>query len=409
MSNKVVLTTKAIEFFQRWMEKMSKMMKRVSLLTFLLFFIVSGVVIANNKYKGFNIVNVIVNGVTIKSDVPGINLDGRTLVPLRVISESLGAEVNWDDKSSTAKVVLSDQDGVRKKLTEANAKVHELNEKLSNSEKKFTELMADFAKNDLGKIEQEGNERSQPGPTWGSIKRDYYIIHYPQGYEKDAQKMRTNLDTAIAATLKEYQGFNLDNFFKNIADINVFISQTANRWASTGTWTILVWGNYHTDLHLLAQSAHAFPCCTNTGEEFNDSYFLKTTIHETFTLPHMYIVGSKKEGWNNVHSVPGWWGQGADDYFGHKYTPNSKALSFHKNRVIKDNLKTIHFSTTGITVANDYEDGIVLIGFLYETYGKEKFQKVLTSKEKTFEAAFLKEYGSYENLQKPFEAWLNKK
>ncbi len=47
-------------------------------------------------------VKVVFNGTPMKFDVPPVILNGRTLVPLRAIFEALGAEVTWDDASETA-------------------------------------------------------------------------------------------------------------------------------------------------------------------------------------------------------------------------------------------------------------------------------------------------------------------
>lgn len=43
----------------------------------------------------------LVNGETKELDVPATIVNGRTLVPVRSISESLGPEVSWDDNSKT--------------------------------------------------------------------------------------------------------------------------------------------------------------------------------------------------------------------------------------------------------------------------------------------------------------------
>lgn len=43
-------------------------------------------------------------GATVESDVPAEIINGRTMVPLRVLSESIGAEVSWDNDSKTATV-----------------------------------------------------------------------------------------------------------------------------------------------------------------------------------------------------------------------------------------------------------------------------------------------------------------
>lgn len=48
----------------------------------------------------------LVNGESIKLDVPARILNGRTLVPLRFIGESLGADVQWDEKARTVKITV---------------------------------------------------------------------------------------------------------------------------------------------------------------------------------------------------------------------------------------------------------------------------------------------------------------
>lgn len=46
-------------------------------------------------------VNVIINNSYMRSDVPAILKDGRTLVPLRAVSENLGAQVEWNGDINT--------------------------------------------------------------------------------------------------------------------------------------------------------------------------------------------------------------------------------------------------------------------------------------------------------------------
>ncbi|HHY08735.1 MAG TPA: copper amine oxidase N-terminal domain-containing protein [Corynebacteriales bacterium] len=48
--------------------------------------------------QGSTPVKIIFNGRDLVSDVPAQIIDGRTMVPLRVIAESLEAEVNWDEE-----------------------------------------------------------------------------------------------------------------------------------------------------------------------------------------------------------------------------------------------------------------------------------------------------------------------
>lgn len=53
--------------------------------------------------NGDGAVRVILNGRTLQFDVPPIIEDDRTLVPLRVIFEALGAGVEWDGTTQTVK------------------------------------------------------------------------------------------------------------------------------------------------------------------------------------------------------------------------------------------------------------------------------------------------------------------
>lgn len=48
-------------------------------------------------YKGLQVVKVYVNGSEVSLDVPAVVMDGRTLVPVRFVSEALGARVDWYD------------------------------------------------------------------------------------------------------------------------------------------------------------------------------------------------------------------------------------------------------------------------------------------------------------------------
>lgn len=61
----------------------------------------------NGEFKGFSVVNVELNGQKVATEVPAINVDGHTLIPLRFFSESLGAQVGWDEKTYTASVAAA--------------------------------------------------------------------------------------------------------------------------------------------------------------------------------------------------------------------------------------------------------------------------------------------------------------
>jgi hypothetical protein len=59
------------------------------------------------KYKDKEVVltldsdDALVNGQVIKLDVPAMVVKGRTLIPLRFVSEQIGMKVKWDEKNKS--------------------------------------------------------------------------------------------------------------------------------------------------------------------------------------------------------------------------------------------------------------------------------------------------------------------
>lgn len=54
-------------------------------------------------------ISVQVNGKSISMDTPAQIINGRTMVPVRFVSEALGAKVSWDEKTSTV-IIATDKD-----------------------------------------------------------------------------------------------------------------------------------------------------------------------------------------------------------------------------------------------------------------------------------------------------------
>jgi len=71
--------------------------------------LVGGLLFAAGYYKGYQTVTVVVDGKVIEGDVPAIIIDGRTMVPIRFVSEALGAKVTWDGSTMTASIQMNNQ------------------------------------------------------------------------------------------------------------------------------------------------------------------------------------------------------------------------------------------------------------------------------------------------------------
>lgn len=76
---------------------MSTLRKKIFLCIFLIL-ILSGTVYAKSK-------SIIINGLEISSDKPILEQNGITLVPLRVVSDGLGAQTLWDSKEKSIAII----------------------------------------------------------------------------------------------------------------------------------------------------------------------------------------------------------------------------------------------------------------------------------------------------------------
>ncbi len=81
-------------------------------------------------YKGYNVVQVLVNGKALGGDVPAINVDGHVMMPVRAISEALGGKVDWDGATQsvlvdTASAAAATVNGKVISMADLNARLQE--------------------------------------------------------------------------------------------------------------------------------------------------------------------------------------------------------------------------------------------------------------------------------------------
>src|SRR5574341_526254 len=89
-----------------------KVMKKKVLAIIVMFLCFAGVVNASTswgQYKDYNIVRITVNDRTIKAtDIPAINFEGRTMVPIYMLQEA-GVKYAWNDENRTVDVQNIDE------------------------------------------------------------------------------------------------------------------------------------------------------------------------------------------------------------------------------------------------------------------------------------------------------------
>jgi len=79
---------------------------KICIIALLLSLIFVGVALSSD-YQGYQTVTLLINGKTVQSEVPSIIINNRTLVPLRVIAESLHANVTYNQQYNYAVITTS--------------------------------------------------------------------------------------------------------------------------------------------------------------------------------------------------------------------------------------------------------------------------------------------------------------
>ena len=78
------------------------MLKKIALVTIMLMLLLGIPIYGMASFKP---IEIYINEQKIESDVPPIIVNDRTLAPVRVISENLGAEVYWDNDNRLVQVI----------------------------------------------------------------------------------------------------------------------------------------------------------------------------------------------------------------------------------------------------------------------------------------------------------------
>ncbi|MCC0566765.1 hypothetical protein [Brevibacillus borstelensis] len=256
----------------------------------------------------------------------------------------------------------------------------------------------------IRKLETGKGDKDQTEP----IASEFYTIRYPKGYYTDASKMKEHLDKSFKYVFQEFGSYpNIKQLIKEPKPLEVVLYDRPNENADIGLWSLEGMNDGSYRLHLLAQSAHYRNCCTNTGKNFDDQYFLTTTIHEVMSIPLKRVIRQKSSGWNDIYRAPDWFVQGVQEYYGTHYGKDDSIAVMIRN--VKNDRSRIVISPSGVRVKGIYDDGAVLVTFLFDTYGKEKMHKLFMSKESTFERAFAAEIGSYSELARAFDNWIARK
>ncbi len=235
-------------------------------------------------------------------------------------------------------------------------------------------------------------------------------IRYAPTVEADARKFDRWISDAAAAMTTEFSAHEPETILSLVKSCAVLVYDQPNSFAAEGMALVesLVDPSTHeitARIHFLAPSKHGPDAMTSVLEPMDDNYIYKTLVHEYGTL-FLASITDRKSGWRFFHDAFGWFEQGYEEYLGVMFSSeHSRSVTRKKylELALRDSPQ-IDFDF-GLNVGNDYTDGVVLMMFMHDVYGKDQVQQILASPEPTFAKALLKTVGSLDAFRGKFEAW----
>jgi len=115
-------------------------------------------------------------------DVPPQIINGRTMVPVRFISEGLGAEVGWEDKTKTVTITMDSIDylkiqieNLEKELSKKSDEITKKDDLIKEKDNKIEELQIKVNNLENQKLRVTGVEtfKNLVDSKWSDITSDF--------------------------------------------------------------------------------------------------------------------------------------------------------------------------------------------------------------------------------------------
>lgn len=190
------------------------MKKKIFILVSSLFLIATAVSASslNGDYKGNPIVNVNVNGKTISSEVPAQIIDGNTLLPLRSVSEALGADVKWNQDTYSVDVNKKDNFISVDEFKRINSDIQAYRTFLFMTDQyELAQICIGLVRNsttlsDMAKAQFQVDRINSEG-----VANNLSLINFQNSTEKNTLEVASDRLRDIKASLKAYLPDNANN------------------------------------------------------------------------------------------------------------------------------------------------------------------------------------------------------
>jgi hypothetical protein len=236
----------------------------------------------------------------------------------------------------------------------------------------------------------------------------YCEIEYTADKESDARQLAADADDSLnrmALALRPLDSQLMTHFDCTVVQ---FATPVAGVASAGQEQTQSDGGSKSFRVFLIALSSIPPASRTLVGENKDEDYSHKTIADELSSVLLERVTRDKKAGWH-FYQAPDWFVQGIEGYFGITYsTPHGLNLTLPRYVAkVCSNPKEVGFKH-GVQVGNSYLGGLVLVDFLYDTYGADKVNALLVSPKATFDEAFADTFGDFDSVRAQYGVWFVK-
>lgn len=234
----------------------------------------------------------------------------------------------------------------------------------------------------------------------------YCTIKFTVGKEQDASQVAGDVDWSVELMAHELAPLDphlMDDFSctifqfatpqKGTADDATADSKTEDRGGAI-------------EIYVLAESAISPKSRTVVGEPKNENYTFGLISGELSTALFERVTRDKQQGWY-FHDGPQWFVQGIEGYFGLMYSSSHERNVTLPKYIAAARARPgeVRFDH-GIETRNPSVDGVAMVAFLYQLYGADCVNSLLTSTKPTFDEAFSAVFGDTQSVATKYRAWI---
>lgn len=251
-------------------------------------------------------------------------------------------------------------------------------------------LLAACAPQAVGRSTNGPLDQDVVPPTWRHTAAERYTVYAHAGFEHDVDRISRLLDNSIAALTDEFASFGGVRLLDEV-DLSIVLYPNDNDRVTTGRSLSETIGST-VQLSFLTPSKYDAGALNSAGQPFDDNAWQHQITHELVTTFAQRATLSKSAGWV-YFQAPNWFMQGYEEYLGHVLSPGAGVRVDSLRAQLAARELRLSVSEDGEILSSDpYLQGLFMVRWLHEEYGRDFASKIFRNESATFWEAMKSEF-----------------